>query len=149
MWSAPFPRSTALVAACIWSGVGLVKTGAGTGGIEHAAADEASVHRLVAAAAAGDDGDLVAHRGVGADDVVRVKVDFDQVGVRDGHAAHRLDHDVLGRVDEFFHGDAFFKSGRWCAGAVTRMFSRLESPEGSMMYCRSGWIESHGAGLYW
>ncbi len=80
---------------------------AGAGRVEHTHADEAAVHRLVAAAAAGDDGHLAGHRGVGAVDVVRVEVDFQQVRMGRGHTLKLLFHDIRNGIDEFFHGYSF------------------------------------------
>ena len=59
---------------------------AGAGGIEHAHAHKAAVHRFVAAAAAGYDGHFAGHRRVGTIDIVRFEVDFQQVGMRGSHA---------------------------------------------------------------
>ena len=48
---------------------------AGAGCVEHPWSDEAAVHRLVARAPARDEPHLALHRGIGADDHVRVELD--------------------------------------------------------------------------
>ena len=66
---------------------------AGAGRVEHAAPDEAAVHRLVAAAAAGDDAHLAAHRRVRAHDDTILEVDTHQIGMRGRDALKLvLDH---------------------------------------------------------
>src|ERR1041384_3028207 len=76
---------------------------AGARGVEHPAADEAAVHRLVAGAAARDDAHLALDRRVGADHVVGLVVDFDEVAVRGLHALKRVAYDIVRRVDQLLH----------------------------------------------
>ncbi len=71
--------------------------------IEHPLADEAAVHRFMPAAAARDDGNLVLHRCIGPVNEAGRVFDFDQVGVRGGHAVQRLRDDIFRGVDELFH----------------------------------------------
>ncbi len=73
------------------------------GGVEHARADEPAVHRLVPRAAAGDDRHLAGDGRVGARDPVRVGVDDEAAGVRQGDAGEFLPDDVLRPVDELLH----------------------------------------------
>jgi hypothetical protein len=75
----------------------------GTSGIQHAFADETSVHRLMTAAAAGNNADFALDRGIRSDDVVRVEMHLDQVGKCGAKAGNRLENDVLGGIDELFH----------------------------------------------
>src|SRR4051795_2418117 len=104
MCTMPAPPSTAVPAAAIWSGTGVVKTAPqqaassmprptkppcigsrpppppppqpplpsppAPGGVQHAASDEAAVHRLVARAAARDQRHLALDRRVGPDHVL-------------------------------------------------------------------------------
>jgi hypothetical protein len=76
---------------------------AGAGGVQHPAADEAAVHRLVTRAAAGHQRHLALYGRVGAGDEVRTGVDADQVGMRCRHAGEGFVDDVVGRVDELLH----------------------------------------------
>src|SRR5918997_6484344 len=82
-----------------WAG----EDGAGAGGVEHARSDEAAVGRLVARAAAGDEGHLALHGGVGADDDAVLGNHPDQARVRQLHPPQHLVDDPLGRVDDFLH----------------------------------------------
>ena len=72
------------------------------GGVEHAHAHEAAVHRLVPRAAARQDADLPGDRGVGPNDVHRVVVDPHDVAVRRLEAAERLGDDRAGSLMSFF-----------------------------------------------
>ena len=103
MCTTPAPPSTAFVAASIWSGTGEVNTSPGQAASSMPRPDEAAVQRLVARAAAGDQGDLALARRVGADDDLRVGVDAEDVAVRGGEAGERLPDDVLGVVEELAH----------------------------------------------
>jgi hypothetical protein len=73
---------------------------AGAGGVEHAEADEAAVQRLVARAAAGDQGDLARPRRVGAHDDLRFVFDAQDVPVRGREADERVLDRALGVVEE-------------------------------------------------
>src|SRR4029450_3693533 len=111
MWTTPAPPSTAFVAASIWSGTGEVNTSPG-----HAASSMPSptnppcsgswaqpppraratipptrpaVQRLVARAAAGDQGDLALHRRARAHDDLRLAVDAQDVAVGRRQARER------------------------------------------------------------
>src|SRR5258706_46450 len=63
---------------------------AGAGGIQHAPADEAGMQRLMAGAAAGDQGDLSAPRAAGPGDEDGAIVQSDDVGMGRGEAAQAL-----------------------------------------------------------
>ena len=77
----------------------------GTGRIEHSAADEPAVERLVTRAAAGDEGDLALDRRVFPEHDLVVEVDAQQLAVRGREAGERLLDDVVWCVDELLHGD--------------------------------------------
>ena len=101
MWRTPAPRSTAAVAAAIWSGTG--EDLAGAGRVEHAGSDEAGVKGLVPAAAAGDHGDPPLLLGGGAVDDAPVDVDAERARMGRGHARQGVRNDAIGGIDELFH----------------------------------------------
>ena len=72
---------------------------AGAGGIEHAAADEAGVKRLVAGTAAGDQRDL-SRRELGAADEFALGAEGNDIGVGSGKAIEALGEDGFRRVDQ-------------------------------------------------
>src|SRR5512132_4356956 len=76
---------------------------AGAGGVEHSGPDETAVHRLVPRAAARDQPDLALHRGVGANDHVRVELDAYEVWMGRGDAVQGLGDNVLWLVDQLLH----------------------------------------------
>src|ERR687898_1535178 len=77
--------------------------GTGTSGVEHTGADETAVGRLVARAAAGDQGDLALYGGVGPYDDAGLGDDPDQGAVGTFHPPEHVLDDPLGRVDDFLH----------------------------------------------
>jgi hypothetical protein len=97
------PPSTAFVASSIWSGRRRGEDLAGTGGIEHPAADEATVHRLVARAAARDDPDLALLGRVGADDHHRIVDHAHVVAMGRLDPLERLAHHRIRLVDQLLH----------------------------------------------
>src|SRR5204863_8958924 len=74
-----------------------------TGGVEHPEPDEAPMHRLVAWASARDEPDLALHRGIGANDHVRIELDAHEVGVGRCEALQCLGDDVVWFVDQLLH----------------------------------------------
>ena len=76
---------------------------AGTGSVQHAHSHEAAVERLVARAAAGQQGDLAPTGCVLAKDDVVGGVDADEVGVSEAEALEALGDHVLDGVDELLH----------------------------------------------
>ena len=76
----------------------------------HARPDEAAVHRLVPAAAAGEDGDLALHRGVGAQDHVWIDLHAETVRVGGCDPLEGLLHDLLGIVDQLLHASVTLKA---------------------------------------
>jgi hypothetical protein len=74
----------------------------GTGSVEHAGADEASVQGLVAGAAAGYQGDLADGRAAGAGDDARLGVHV-QSGMGRGDPGERVAQDGFWGVDELLH----------------------------------------------
>ena len=84
-------------------GVGL----SSAGGIKHACADEATVHRLMSATTARDDPHFSLHGRIFADDVLIFQVYTNQVGMGLGHAHKCFFDDILDVVDEFFHSISF------------------------------------------
>ncbi|MNE47197.1 hypothetical protein D3C80_1415870 [compost metagenome] len=76
---------------------------AGAGAIQHPFAHQTAVHRLVAAATAGDQRHLAHHGGVGAGDVVGFDT-YLELGVGGSHP-HQLftDHGIDG-IDQLLHG---------------------------------------------
>src|SRR5215218_5637722 len=79
------------------------KNGAGAGGVEHSWSDEAAVGRLVARAAARDEGYLALYGGVGPYDDVGLGNHPDQAAVGQLHPPEHVLDDPLGRVDDFLH----------------------------------------------
>ena len=79
---------------------------AGTGGVEHARADEAAVHRLVTRAAAGDDADLALNGRVRAHDHVGVVLDAKPIAVCRLDALQRLSNDGVRVVDQLLQGSS-------------------------------------------
>src|SRR5215217_6174432 len=79
------------------------KNGAGAGGVEHSWSDEAAVGRLVARAAARDEGYLAFYGGVGPYDDVGLGNHPDQAAVGQLHPPEHVLDDPLGRVDDFLH----------------------------------------------
>src|SRR5918993_2134498 len=77
--------------------------GPGAGGVEHTWTDETAVGRLVARAAAGDEGYFALYRGVGSYDDVGLGDDPDQAAVGQLHPPEHVLDDPLGRVDDFLH----------------------------------------------
>ena len=71
----------------------------GAGAIQHAIADKATMHGFVAAAAAGDDRHLTAHRRLPPHDVVGVKVNGNQLWVRQCHPLQLFIEYVVDNVD--------------------------------------------------
>jgi hypothetical protein len=71
--------------------------------VEHAAPDVAAVHRLVARAAARDDGDLALDGRVVAHDDRRVEHHPDAVAVGRGDAFELVLQHPVGAVDELLH----------------------------------------------
>src|SRR5918993_3353449 len=104
---------------------GAGKHGAGAGGVEHARSHEAAVGRLVARAAAGDEGDLALHGGVGPNDDVGFGENADQAAVGLLHAAEHLLDDPLWRVDDLLHLFPFLSSGE---RGLDRFLSPLLGP---------------------
>ena len=105
---------------------------AGTGRVEHAQPDEAAVERLVARAAAGQQGDLAPLRAAGAKDDVVGGVDPDEVGVSAAEAREALGDDVLDVVDELLHraaGALAAMSG--CSFGRSRIVRRSSRRRGS------------------
>src|SRR5829696_8031026 len=84
-------------------GGGAREHGAGAGRVEHAWSDVTAVGRLVARAAAGDEGDLARNGSVGPDDYVYFGEDPDQAPVSELHAPEHVLDDPLGRVDDLLH----------------------------------------------
>jgi hypothetical protein len=62
------------------------------------------MERLMARAAAGDEGDLAAPRAAGPGDEDGALVQSDDVGMGRGEATQALGQQRLGRVHEFLHG---------------------------------------------
>src|SRR5215210_9064124 len=85
----------------VWGGAR--EDGAGAGGVEHTWSDETTVGRLVARAAAGDEGYLALYGGVGPYDDVGFGDDPDQAAVGQLHPPEHVLDDPLGRVDDFLH----------------------------------------------
>src|SRR5918994_2788788 len=104
---------------------GAGKHGAGAGGVEHARSHEAAVGRLVARAAAGDEGDLALHGGVGPNDDGRFGENADQAAVGLLHAAEHLLDDPLWRIDDLLHLFPFLSSGE---RGLDRFLSPLLGP---------------------
>src|SRR5215207_7185246 len=77
--------------------------GTGTSCVEHTGSHETAVGRLVARAAAGDEGDLALYGGVGPYDDVGLGDDPDQGAVGTLHPPEHVLDDPLGRVDDFLH----------------------------------------------
>src|SRR6266498_4100308 len=73
------------------------------GGVQHAPADEAPVHRLVARAAAGYQGDLPLPRSIRPVHARRVVVHPHQVGVRPRDPLEGLPHELVDLVDQLLH----------------------------------------------
>src|ERR1700683_2324396 len=84
------------------------KDRSGTSGVQHSFANKPSMHRLVAAATAGYNANLALDRGIRSNDVIRVEMDLDQIGICGAEAGDRFENDVLGGIDELFH----IKGGR-------------------------------------
>ena len=99
------------------------------GGVEHTRADEPAVHRFVSRAAAGDDRHLAGHGRVGARDPVRVGVDDETAGVRQGDAGEFLPDDVFRPVDELLHRSSS-SCGRRVRPAESRSRDHRSSPGG-------------------
>ena len=76
---------------------------AGARRVEHAEADEAAVHRLVARAAAGNEPDLALLRGVLPDDDIVRGVDADEIRMGCLEAGQALRDEVVDIVDELLH----------------------------------------------
>src|SRR5918997_5419852 len=77
--------------------------GARAGGVEHAGADVAAVGGLVAGAAAGDEGDLALHGGVGPEDDAVFGEQPEHAAVGELHTPeHLLDYPLRG-IDELLH----------------------------------------------
>src|SRR5215217_2543921 len=87
------------------------KNGAGAGGVEHSWSDEAAVGRLVARAAARDEGYLAFYGGVGPYDDVGLWDDPDQAAVGNLHPPEHVLDDPLGGVDDLLHGAPFGGTG--------------------------------------
>jgi hypothetical protein len=81
--------------------------------IQHARADESTVHRLVARAAARDEAHLALDGGVGTNDEHRVVVDPDAVAVRCLDALQRLPNDVVRCIDQLLHAAPIEPEGDW------------------------------------
>src|SRR5215211_790282 len=75
----------------------------GAGGVEHTRSDVTTVGRLVARAAAGDEGHFALYRGVGPYDDVGLGDDPEQAAVGQLHPPEHVLDDPLGRVDDFLH----------------------------------------------
>jgi hypothetical protein len=76
---------------------------AGTGGVQHPVADEAHVHRLVAAAAAGDHRHLPRSGRVRPVDEVRIEVHLDQIRMGLEHPLQRLRDYIHRIIDQLLH----------------------------------------------
>src|SRR5919112_6211603 len=85
----------------VWGGAR--EDGPGAGGVEHAWSDETAVGRLVARAAAGDEGYLALYGGVGPHHDVHFGDNPDQAAVGQLHPPEHVLDDPFGRVDDFLH----------------------------------------------
>src|SRR5918998_4937995 len=77
--------------------------GTGAGGVQHTGSDEPAVGRLVARAAAGDQGHFALYGGVGPHDDVGLGNHPDQAAVGTLHPPEHVLDGPLGRVDDFLH----------------------------------------------
>src|SRR5215217_473970 len=93
----------------IWGGAR--EYGTGAGGVEHTWSDETAVGRLVARAAAGDEGYLALYGGIGPYHDVGLWDDPDQAAVGTLHPPEHVLDDPLGRVDELLHCAPFGGTG--------------------------------------
>ena len=75
---------------------------------------------LVAAAAAGDEGNFARHRGALADDELGVGVDVHKVGMRHAETLDGFVHHGTRIIDELFHG--MLLGLQWC-GALTLLLA--------------------------
>ncbi len=77
--------------------------GAGNGGVQHSLAHIPGVQRLVAGATTRHQADLALDRGIGTNDVVRIEMHGDQIGMCCLETGQGFGDHIRGVVDQFLH----------------------------------------------